>query len=56
MANRPRIDPKRQAAASVTLQVRVTPSEADKLRKVAAKQDRNVSDLLREAIQQTGAK
>jgi hypothetical protein len=56
MANRPRIDPKRQAAASVTLQVRVTPGEAEKLRKVAAKQERNVSDLLRDAIQQAGVK
>ena len=56
MANRPRIDPKRQAAASVTLQVRVTPREAKKLRKVAAEQERNVSDLLRDAILQAGVK
>ena len=56
MGNRPHIDPKRKQAATEMLRVRVTPSEADKLRKVAAKQDKTMSEVLREAIQQTGAK
>ena len=56
MTNRPRIDPNRQAAASITLQVRVTPNEAAKLRKVAKAQEKTVSELLRAALELVGVK
>ena len=56
MANRPQIDPKRQQAATEMLRVRVTPTEAAKLRKVAKQQDKTVSQVLRAAILQAGAK
>lgn len=50
MANRPQIDPQRVETASEMLRVRVTPTEAKKLRTIAAKKKINVSELIRQAI------
>ena len=50
MANRPQIDPQRVETASEMLRVRVTPTEAKKLRTLAAKRKITASELIRQAI------
>jgi predicted HicB family RNase H-like nuclease len=50
MTNRPQIDPQRVETASEMLRVRVTPTEAKKLRMVATKNKISMSELLRQVI------
>jgi len=52
MPNRPQIDPQRVETASEMLRVRVTPTEAKKLRIIAAKKKISMSELLRQVIAQ----
>lgn len=49
------IDPKGKASGTVLVGCRVTKAQAERLRKIAATQDRNVSEVLREAIEQVTA-
>lgn len=49
------IDPKGEANGTVLVACRVTKAQADRLRIVAATQDRNMSEVLREAIEQATA-
>ena len=50
MSNRPQIDPQRVETASEMLRVRVTPTEAKKVRTMAAKRKISMSQLIRKAI------
>lgn len=54
MANRPQIDPKREQAASVQFVVRMTPSQAAKVKRAAERRGVPVSHVIREAVEQVG--
>jgi predicted transcriptional regulator len=55
MAGRPQIDPKKKQAATETVVVRLTPAQAEKLRRLAAKKDTSVSSVVREAVEKVSA-
>lgn len=54
MANRPQIDPKREQAATVQVMVRMTPTQAAKVKRIAQRRGVTVSHVMREAVEQVG--
>jgi len=54
MANRPQIDPKRKQAATVQVMVRMTPTQAAKVQRMAQRRGVTVSQVMREAVEEAG--
>ena len=54
MANRPQIDPERKESASIQVVVRLLPSQANRLRRLAERQQTTMSKLLRGLLDALG--